>query len=158
MHGVLAGLREAVSHADHWLTARLPCPTAFRPASTGKDTAHEPAGCATGRRQHITATPPPPISLWQAFALWLSRRRTRKNRQVIRSGVTFTPEDEQRIEFRPLGIFTRCLVSEHLVHLSLFKLAIRVLIEAADPNIPDALTFEGCLLNERICDPLSQQS
>jgi hypothetical protein len=55
---------------------------------------------------------------------------------------------QQRVELRALRIFARRLVGEYLVHLDLLKLAIRVLIEAADPHVPDALTFQGCLLHE----------
>lgn len=69
---------------------------------------------------------------------------------VHHHGIAFTHEGEQRIEFRPQGVFARCLVGEHLVHLDPLKLAIRVLIEAADPHAPDALILQGCLLRKGV--------
>jgi hypothetical protein len=42
---------------------------------------------------------------------------------------------------RPVGVFSRCLVGEQLVGLKVLKLAIGVLVDAADPSVPDALTL-----------------
>lgn len=46
--------------------------------------------------------------------------------------------------------FSPRLVGEYLVHLNLlFKLAFWILVEAADPDIADTLTVQGCLLRAR---------
>lgn len=40
----------------------------------------------------------------------------------------------------------RRFIGEDLVHPNLFKLALRVLVKAADPDIADPLTVQRCLL------------
>ena len=59
--------------------------------------------------------------------------------------VTLANEREKPIKFRPLRIFARCLVGEHLRDVDIDKLSIRILIEAADACIADALTLQDCL-------------
>jgi hypothetical protein len=67
---------------------------------------------------------------------------------VHHHGVALAHEGQQRIQFRPLGVLARRFVGEYLVHLNLFKLAFRVLVEAADPDIADSLTIQECLLRK----------
>jgi hypothetical protein len=62
--------------------------------------------------------------------------------------IAFAHEGQQCVELWPLRIFARCLVGEYLVHLNLFQLTLRVLIEAADPDVADALTFQSSLPSE----------
>ena len=63
-------------------------------------------------------------------------------------GVTFAHEGQQGVELWPLCIFARCFVGEHLVLLNLLQLTLRVLIEATDSDIADALTFQSSLPSE----------
>jgi hypothetical protein len=61
---------------------------------------------------------------------------------VNHHGVAFAHEGQQRIELGPLGVFARCLVGEHPADFDLLQLPFRVLVEAADPDIADALTLQ----------------
>jgi hypothetical protein len=45
------------------------------------------------------------------------------------------------LQLRPVGVFSRCLVDEQLVGVKKLKLALGVLVDAADPNVPEALTL-----------------
>jgi hypothetical protein len=63
-------------------------------------------------------------------------------------GVALAHEGQQRIQFRPLGVLSRRFVGEYLVHPNLFELAFLVRVEAADPDIADTLTVQGCLLRK----------
>lgn len=62
--------------------------------------------------------------------------------------VALAHEGQQRIQFRPLGVLARRFIGEYLVHPNLFELAFRVLVEAADPDIADTLTVQGCRLRK----------
>jgi hypothetical protein len=62
--------------------------------------------------------------------------------------VAFAHEGEQPFQFGPLGVLARRLVGEHLVHRNLLQLPFRVLVEAADADVADALTVQGILLRE----------
>lgn len=53
--------------------------------------------------------------------------------------VVLACERQHGIELWPLGVFPRRLVDELLVHLYIIELALRVLVETADPDITDAL-------------------
>ena len=67
---------------------------------------------------------------------------------VHHHGIALAHEGQQRVELVALRIFARRLVGEHLVHLALFELAFRVLVEATDPHVADALTVQGYLLHK----------
>jgi hypothetical protein len=65
---------------------------------------------------------------------------------VHHHGVAFAHEGQQRIEFGPLGVLARRLVGEHRDPPSTcFQLPFRVLVEAADPDVTDALTLQDIL-------------
>ena len=53
---------------------------------------------------------------------------------------------KQALRVGALGILARGLVGEQFVHLGLFQLAFRVLVEAADPDIADTLSLQGASL------------
>ena len=63
-------------------------------------------------------------------------------------GVALAHEAQQRVELRSLGVLARRLIGEYLVYLGVFQLACRVLVEAADPDVADALTGQGVLLGK----------
>jgi hypothetical protein len=42
-----------------------------------------------------------------------------------------------------VDVLARCLVGEHAIHRYAFQLAIRVLVETADPDVPDSLTVHA---------------
>jgi len=50
-------------------------------------------------------------------------------------------EAQEGIQLGTIDIFARRFVGEGAVHRDLFKLAIRVLVEGADPDVADALPF-----------------
>jgi len=62
--------------------------------------------------------------------------------------VSFAHEGEQPFQFGPPCVLARRLVGEQLVHRNLFQLPLRVLVEAADADVTDALTVQGILLRE----------
>jgi len=69
---------------------------------------------------------------------------------VHHHGVAFAHEGQQRIEFRPLGVLARRLVGEHPADFDMLQLPFRVLVEAADPDIADALTLQGASKCENV--------
>ncbi len=56
--------------------------------------------------------------------------------------VALAHEGEQPFQLGALGVLAACLVGEHLVHLDVFELPFRVLVEAADADVADALTVQ----------------
>ncbi len=70
-----------------------------------------------------------------------SRLRAHPIHAVNHHGVAFAHEGQQRIEFRPLGVFVRRLVGEYPADFDMLQLPFQVLAEAADPDISDALTL-----------------
>jgi hypothetical protein len=56
--------------------------------------------------------------------------------------VTIAHEGEQRFQFGPVSVLARRFVREYPGHLDVFQLPFRVLIETANPDIPDALTVQ----------------
>ncbi len=62
--------------------------------------------------------------------------------------VALADEAQQRFELGALGVLAGCLVGEHLAHLGLFQLAFRVLVEAADPDVADAVPLHDVSLVE----------
>ena len=71
--------------------------------------------------------------------------------------VALAHEGDQPFQLGAMGILTRCLIGEHLVHLDMFELSFRILIEAADADVADALTVQDGLLRtmcqDEIYDP-----
>lgn len=67
---------------------------------------------------------------------------------VHHHGVALADEAQQRFELGALGVLARGLVGEHLAHLCLFQLAFRVLVEAADPDVADAVPLHDVSLVE----------
>ena len=61
---------------------------------------------------------------------------------VHNNSITLSNERKQRLKFRPLGIFTGCLIGENLI-----KLSLRILVEAADTDIPYSLTVQNISKN-----------
>ncbi len=71
-------------------------------------------------------------------------------------GVALAHEGEQPFQLRTLGVLARRLISEQPVHRNLLELAFRVLVEAADADVADALTVRGTPednCQEEIYDP-----
>jgi hypothetical protein len=56
-------------------------------------------------------------------------------------GVAFARVREQGLQLRPVSVFSRCLIGEYFVSVQVFELAVSILIDAADPDVCDALTF-----------------
>ncbi len=56
--------------------------------------------------------------------------------------ISFAHEGQQRVKFWALGVLARCLVGEYLSDFDLFQLPLRVLVEAADPDVADTLTLQ----------------
>ena len=54
--------------------------------------------------------------------------------------LTLGHEGEQPFQFRTLRVLARSLVGKDLVDQDLLQLAFRVLVEAAHPDVADALT------------------
>ena len=61
--------------------------------------------------------------------------------------VALAGEGEQPFQFRTLRVLTRSLVGKEPIDLDMLELAFRVLVEAAHPDVADALTVQGVLLN-----------
>jgi len=63
-------------------------------------------------------------------------------------------EAQQGIELGPRDILARCFVGEGAVHRNLFELAVRVLVEGADPDIADALSIHtiSSICQDRVYD------
>jgi hypothetical protein len=57
-------------------------------------------------------------------------------------GVAFAHEGQQPFKFGTLCVLAGSLVGEHLADLNLFQLPFRILVEAADANVADALTLQ----------------
>jgi len=57
--------------------------------------------------------------------------------------VALAHESQQRFQLRALSVLARCRVGEHASDLDVLQLAFRVLVEAADPDVADALTVQG---------------
>ena len=55
-----------------------------------------------------------------------------------------------RVQFEPLGVLARGLVDEELAGPERFDLTVRVLLEAADSDVADAMTLHGAALS-RLC-------
>jgi hypothetical protein len=72
---------------------------------------------------------------------------------VHHHGVAFAHEGQQPFKFGTLGVLARRLVGEHLADFDLLQLPFRVLVEAADADVADALTVQDaskgkCVRNE----------
>jgi len=68
--------------------------------------------------------------------------------------VPLAREAQQGIELGTRDILARCLVGEGAVHGNLLELAIRVLVERADPDIADPLSIHGSISSicqDRVC-------
>ncbi|STX11572.1 Uncharacterised protein [Klebsiella pneumoniae] len=52
-------------------------------------------------------------------------------------------EAYQRFQLRTLDILAGCLVAKSAINLDAFQLPFRVLVEGADPDIPNALSSHG---------------
>jgi hypothetical protein len=63
-------------------------------------------------------------------------------------GVALAHEAKQAIQLRPAYVLAGRLIGEHPIHCYALELAFRVLIEAADADIADALSVQGDLLNK----------
>ena len=61
---------------------------------------------------------------------------------VHHHGIAFADESEHGFQLRALGVLARGLVGEQLADLDLLKLAFRVLVVTADPNVTDALSLQ----------------
>ncbi len=80
-----------------------------------------------------------------------------------RADLTDTLVSPSRAKGRALSSFGRCVVLPEAVSVKepidrdMLELAFRVLVEAAHPDVADALTVQGILLNlicqKEICDP-----
>ncbi|KNX93036.1 hypothetical protein A7907_00615 [Acinetobacter baumannii] len=57
-------------------------------------------------------------------------------------GVALADEGQQPFQLGTLGVLARSLVGEHPRHLNTLQLPFRVLVEAADADIADALTLQ----------------
>lgn len=57
-------------------------------------------------------------------------------------GIALADEAQQRLQLGALGVLAGGLVGEHLAYLGLFQLAFRVLVEATDPDVTDALSLQ----------------
>ncbi|BEA04974.1 hypothetical protein VEE15_49570 (plasmid) [Escherichia coli] len=55
-------------------------------------------------------------------------------------GVAGAGEAYQRFQLRTLDILAGCLVAKSAINLDAFQLPFRVLVEGADPDIPNALS------------------
>jgi hypothetical protein len=55
-------------------------------------------------------------------------------------GVALADKGEHRLELRALGVFAGGLIDEEAIDGDLIELALGVLLESADSNIPDALS------------------
>ena len=69
---------------------------------------------------------------------------------VNHHGVALAHEGQQRIEFWPQGVFARRLVGEYPADFDMLQLPFRVLVEAADPDIADALTLHDASKHESV--------
>nr|WJR86978.1 hypothetical protein XJ62_GM004558 [Escherichia coli] len=58
-------------------------------------------------------------------------------------GVAGAGEAYQRFQLRTLDILAGCLVAKSAINLDAFQLPFRVLVEGADPDIPNALSSHG---------------
>jgi hypothetical protein len=63
-------------------------------------------------------------------------------------GVALSDEADYVIQLRTVYILAGCPVGEHPIHRHALELAFRVLIEAADADIADALSVQGFLLGK----------
>lgn len=61
---------------------------------------------------------------------------------VHHHGVAFANETEHGLQLGTLGVLARGFVGEQLADLDLFKLAFRVLVEAANPDIADTVSLQ----------------
>lgn len=102
---------------------------------------------------------------WRSLVvLPLSRRLSRSSRLRARRSMlcaaTISPsrtKASSRSSSGSPGVLARRLAGEHLVHLDVFELPFRVLVEAADADVTDARTVQGILRREMcqedICNP-----
>ncbi|MBG6184661.1 hypothetical protein IWX65_002639 [Arthrobacter sp. CAN_A214] len=67
---------------------------------------------------------------------------------MYHQSVAFTNKYQQVLEFWAFRIFSGGLVGEHPVQLDAFQLTLGVLIQAADPDIPNTLTGHGASYGE----------
>ena len=83
-----------------------------------------------------------------------SKRHHAELRPYVDQCQAFAHEGAQPFQFGPPCVLARRLVGEHLVHRNLFQLPLRVLVEAADADVTDALTVQGILLREMCQDEI----
>nr|AWM64124.1 Hypothetical protein [Klebsiella pneumoniae] len=57
--------------------------------------------------------------------------------------IAFADEAQQPFKLGALGVLARSLIGEYLTDFDLLQLPIRVLVEAADADIANALTLQG---------------
>jgi len=62
---------------------------------------------------------------------------------VHHHGVALAHEGQQPFKFGTLRVFARSLIGKYLSNFDLIQLSIRVLVVAADADIPDALTLQS---------------
>ena len=61
--------------------------------------------------------------------------------------VVLAREGEQPFQFRTLPVLARSFVGKEPIDRDMLELAFRVLVEAAHPDVADAVTLQGVLLN-----------
>jgi len=64
---------------------------------------------------------------------------------MYKHNVAGARETHQRIQFRALGILTRCFVCKKSINLDAVQLTFRVLVESADSDIPNTLSDHDSL-------------
>jgi len=71
--------------------------------------------------------------------------------------VALARKGDQPFQFGTLCVLARSLVGKEPISLDMLELAFRVLVETAYPDVADALTVQGVLLNpicqEKIYNP-----
>ncbi|EQD79670.1 hypothetical protein B1A_01608 [mine drainage metagenome] len=103
---------------------------------------------------------------WNPFNMYPAlRQRLNDTAQIIEiprkaihtmyhHGVAGAGETHQCFQLRAFDILARSLVGERTVNLDAFQLPFRVLVEGADPDVPNALSVHGLLLrsNQHVFD------
>lgn len=64
--------------------------------------------------------------------------------------VPLAHEGQQRVAFRPLGVLSPGLVGESLIYWDVLKVPLRILVEAADPDVAEVLTVQGASQAEHV--------
>jgi len=65
-------------------------------------------------------------------------------------GIALPDKSDQPIQLGPVGILTRCLICEYPIHRNLLKLAIGILIEAANSDITNAVTVQNAFPSQSV--------